>query len=330
MRCFNSNILNTIGKVFSLLLLMTLCLTLFSSCSSKRIIVNDLDEKEANEILVFLASKGVDSSKVQAPSTGGGAQKEVFWNIQVDETQANEAMALLNAQGLPRRKGQNLLNIFSSSGLVPSDMNEKIRYQSGKAAELASIIRNFTGVLDAEVQLSIPEEDPLNPNAPQKKITASVYVKHNGVLDDPNSHLASRIKNLVAGAIPGLSPENVSVIGDLARINLNPSQGASNISEKQLATVWSVVLTKDSVNRFQIIFFTFLVLILLLLLGLVWIGWKTYPLIEQAGGVKQLLTFHPLHIGDKGKAEKTEPVAEQKVETPPTEEESAEKDVDVT
>ena len=47
-------------------------------------------------------------------------------------------------------------------------------------------------------------------------MTASVYVKHRGILDNPNSLLVTKIKRLVSSAIPGLEIDNVSVVSDRA------------------------------------------------------------------------------------------------------------------
>lgn len=212
-----------LGTVMQLLLrlsLLGICLFFFTSCSSTKTIVNALDEKDANEILVYLSSRNVDAIKVQnkeAAAGGGGGSKIVLWDIQVPSEQVTEAMALLNQVGLPRRRGQSLLNIFGGGGLVPSELQEKIRYQAGLAEQIATTIRKIDGILDAEVQISFPEEDPLNPGKKKGKITSSVYVKHSGVLDDPNSHLVQKIKRLVASSITGLDYDDVTVIGDRAR-----------------------------------------------------------------------------------------------------------------
>ena len=326
----------TFSPVFRLSLL--LLLTLLTACGSRRIIVNNLDEKEANEIIVYLSNKGIDATKVPAPAAEGGAGgKAALWNISVDETQGNEAMALLNQVGLPRRKGQNLLGIFGNTSLVPSGLQEKIRYQAGLAEQIASTIRKIDGVLDADVQISFPEEDPLNPNANKQKITASVYVKHNGVLDDPNAHLITRIKRLVAGSINGLDYDNVTVIGDKARygdIGLSGQQGNLGEEEKHYVTVWGVVLAHESVTRFQILFFSLSFAILLLLLSLIWLLWKLLPILKAAGGFKKLLSYHPLHVEDLA-AKTAAPPAEKNPPPPPSEtskkpEEEVEKGVDET
>jgi type III secretion protein J len=310
-----------------------LALCFLTSCESRRTIVNGLDEKEANEIIVFLSNKGIDASKVQAQSgdTGGG-NKPILWNISVDSSQATEAMAMLNQAGLPRRRGESLLKIFNNVGLVPSAMQEKVRYQAGLAEQIASTIRKIDGVLDADVQISFPEEDPLNPGNSKQKITASVYVKHSGVLDDPNAHLQTRIKRLVAGSVPGLDYDNVTVIGDRARYSdtsTSTFQGSLGMGEeeKSYVNVWSVVIAKESLSRFRIIFFSFTISLLILLLSLIWLLWKFFPFIKELG-FKHLFNYHPFHKEDLIKEEIDKPKNPDDKTPPQTTETESGKEID--
>ncbi len=134
------------------------------------------------------------------------------------------------------------------------------------------MIRKIDGVLDAEVQISFPEEDPLNPGKTKGKITSSVYVKHNGVLDDPNSHLITKIKRLVAASITGLDYNDVTVISDRARGSELSDFGPPTEEEKSYVNIWTIILAKESVTRFRIIFFTFSFLILIMALALIWLA----------------------------------------------------------
>lgn len=307
------------------LMWVMVCVSLLTSCESRRIIVNGLDEKEANEILVFLSNKGIDANKVQAANEGAGGGKAVLWNISVESSQGNEAMSLLNQVGLPRRRGQNLLGIFANVGLVPSGMQEKIRYQAGLAEQIASTIRKIDGVLDADVQISFPDEDPLNPGANKQKITASVYVKHSGVLDDPNAHLTTRIRRLVSGSVNGLEYDNVTVIGDRARFSETPLGGLQSSSEMELpfVNVWTLIIAKNSLFRFRIIFFTFTVTLLILFMTLIWLLWKFIPLLRKMGGIKHLFSFHPFDINAIGDSLTPQPenLTEEKTDKKEIEEE---------
>jgi type III secretion protein J len=279
---------------FVLVVLFGIIVFAMSGCESQKTIVNGLDEREANEILVLLASKDINAYKIrQKAEAGGGAQKEALWDIAVDSDSAVEAMSLLNTAGLPRRRGQNLLQLFSAGGLVPSDLQEKIRYQAGLADQIANTIRKIDGIVDADVQLSFPEEDPLNPNKPKGQVTASVYVKHTGVLDDPNSHLITKIKRLVSSSVNNLPFDNVTVIPDKARFS-EASMTQEPTAEPTYVRVWSIVVAKDSLKRFQMTFFAFCIIIFLLVLAAGWLVWKIYPLTKKRGGMMSLFHFSPL------------------------------------
>lgn len=310
--------------------LLALVLPLFTSCENRKVIVNGLDEKEANEIIVLLSNRNIDAAKVEAKAaTGGGGSKITLWDINVNSEQAIEAMSYLNQSGLPRRRGQSLLGIFGTVGLVPSEMEQKIRYQAGLAEQIASTIRKIDGILDAEVQISFPEEDPLNPGKQKGRITASVYVKHSGVMDDPNLHLPTKIKRLVAASITGLDIDNVTVIAEKARFSDFVFGGeVLPEEEKQYVGVWTMVIAKESLGRFRLIFFSFILLILILILTLVWIGWKIYPLLEESGGIGGLFQIKPLHAVPP--KEEIKEVKVEEVKTPSDEEDKPDKGVDVT
>lgn len=277
-------------------LMVLFVIATFVGCSGSRVIINGLDERDANEIIVFLASKDIDAHKVQAKSEGPGGGGAVLWDVSVDASKATEAMAVLNANGLPRRRTQRLLELFKAPGIVPSEMQEKIRFQSGLAEQISGTIRKIDGILDADVQLSFPEEDPLNPKRTQGAVTASVFVKHQGVLDDPNSHLITKIRRLVASSVQGLSFENVTVIADRARFSDVNAQLMAQATSRGLEHVktWGVIIAKESLGRFQLLFFSLLAATSLLgILGL-WLLWKVVPVAKRSGGVRMIFSVHPL------------------------------------
>lgn len=273
------------SRVFPLL-----ALALFlASCESNQSIVNNIEERDANEIVVYLASKGIEAQKVEAPTSAVGTESAIpYYNITVDAKEAVEAMSALGRVGLPRKEGTNLLTLFAKSGLMSSDREETIRYQAGLAAELQNTIRKIDGVLDANVQISFPPTEAATaaPGTSQPKITAAVYVKHQGVLEDPNSHLEMKIKRLVSGSINGLDYNDVAVISDRSRLaDIVISPEGEVIGPKTLqqtyVSIWGVVMTKSSLARFRTIFFIFIFL-LVLLLGLIgWLIYKFYPYIQE-------------------------------------------------
>lgn len=272
-------------KRINLLFPFFILLILLTGCSERIAIINNVDEREANEIVVFLASKGISADKQAAASTsvggGGGPQ---MWNIYVDPSTITEALAILNRNGLPRKQGQNLLEIFGDTGLVPTEMQQKIRYQAGLAQQIANTIRQIDGVIDATVQLSMPTDE-------LQAITAAVYVKHQGVLDNPNSQLVTKIKQLVAGSVPGLKLENVTVISDRSRFTDVTLAGEQKTieEEREFVSVWGVLVGRGSVGLFRFYFIMFSLFIIILLAILLWILWKCLPFIKEHGGIKLFL-----------------------------------------
>lgn len=269
-----------------------------TSCEGQKVIVNDIEEKEANEIIVFLASKNIQADKIMAEAApGGGQSKALLYQIVVQESDYIKAISILNREGLPRKRGATLLTLFSKPGLVPSEQEEKIRYRAGKEEELANTIRKIDGVIDADIQLSLPEEETLAPGAPREAATASVYVKHQGVLDDPNSHLITKIKRWVASSVNGLEFDNVTVIADRARfsdVTLDASGHAlAAHDDVDYVSIWSVVVAKESASRFRTLFLFFSVMMIASVAALSWTLWKISLLMAFLGGWAAMLQVKP-------------------------------------
>ncbi len=271
--------------------LLLLPLLLLFGCEGRSVVVYNVTEREANEIVVLLTSKGVLAAKTPvAASTVGGAAKEQMWDISVPPESMTLAIAALNQAGLPRVKETTLLDLFGQQGLVPSDLQDRIRYQEGLSDQLANTIRKMDGIIDADVQISFSHTE----EAP-KELTASVYVKHRGVLDNPNSPLIIKIKRLVASSIPDLKIDNVTVVADRAIYAeiVYPPPGGEGTSTEEYVRVWGVQVAKKSVPLFRTLFYLFLILLFLALASLGWLLWKLFPLIEKRGGLRALFSLEP-------------------------------------
>ncbi len=266
------------------------------------VIINDVDEREANEIVVFLASRGIPAQKISSPTPAtAGAETTALWGITVPPNKSTEAMALLNQNGLPRKKGTSLLALFAKQGLMSSDKEETIRYQAGLAEQIANMIRKIDGVIDADVQLSFPAAESVLPGAPgtavHPKVTAAVYVKHQGILDDPNSHLVTKIKRLVAGSVNGLDINDVAVISDRSRftdLTLGAMPEPISPQMKEYVSIWSIVMSKNSASRFRALFFTLIIATIIFAVLVGWLFWKFYPILKKRGIFKELLQPEPV------------------------------------
>ncbi|MCH9630961.1 MAG: hypothetical protein S4CHLAM37_09720 [Chlamydiia bacterium] len=281
-------------------LLLSCMLLVLTGCEHDSAIVTGVDEREANMIVVFLESKGIHARKVEAssgPEIGGQSTGPKF-AIHVDQSQAVDAMSILNRNGLPRKSGTNLLELFAKQGLMTSDKEENIRYQAGLAQQIANTILMIDGVIDTSVQLSFPNDEGGTPEEEAKEnITAAVYVKHQGVYDDPNNHLENKIKRIVSGSITGLDINNVTVVSDRSRftdVSLSEQMDKMTKGSKEYVSIWSIVLNKASAGRFRAIFFILILFTLVFAVVMGWLFWKFYPIIRKKGGFKELLNPTPI------------------------------------
>jgi type III secretion protein J len=232
-------------------------------------------------------AKKIAAKKTKAASAqvGGGGSGQIFWNITVSTEKMVEAMAILNQAGLPRRQGITLLDLFAKKGLMTTDKEETIRYQAGIEEELKNIIRKIDGILDADVQISFPSAEII-PGATPPKAKASVYIKHQGVFDDPNNHLESKVKRLLAGAIENLDFKDVSVISDKSKLSdISIKEQAEVIAAKargnEYVSIWSIIMTKNSASTFRTLFFTLISLVLIFAGFIGWLIYKYYPIVQK-------------------------------------------------
>ncbi len=286
--------------------IVMLCFAM-TSCDESKAIVSGVDEREANIIVVFLDSKGIVAYKekmaVSPGATGDSATPK--YNIVVDGSRTINAMALLNSNGLPHRQGTNLLELFAKQGLMSTDKEETIRYQSGLAQQIANMILMIDGVIDASVQLSFPQATLTVDESAKEVVTAAVFVKHQGIIDDPNSHLENKIKRLVVGSVNGLDIANVTIVSDRSRFtDISASSLPDSIDRAgtEYVRIWSMIMSKSSASKFRFIFFLLLILALALSTMLGWVLWKIYPMLKSKGGLNEL--FNPIPMfKKKGKQE---------------------------
>ena len=278
--------------------LIFVCLSL-TSCDESKAIISGVNEREANIIVVFLDSKGIIAYK-EKMATSPGATGEAAapkYNIIVGGDHSIEAMALLNSNGLPQRQGTTLLELFAKQGLMSTDKEETVRYQAGLAQQVTNMILMIDGVIDASVQLSFPQADPGAEEQEKEVVTAAVFVKHQGIIDDPNSHLENKIKRLVSGSVNGLDISNVTIVSDRSRftdISASSLPQSLDRAGMEYVRIWSMVMSKESASKFRFVFFLLLVLALVLALMIGWLLWKMYPTLKSKGGFNELLNPIPM------------------------------------
>ncbi len=184
-----------IAVVFTVLI-MALALTVVLNKTEYVTIYDDLSESEASEILKALSDQDVDVKIV-----GGDS-------IQVPADQEARVRMSLATAGYPK-SGLSYYLIEENSGMLTTDYERK-QYENMQLQErLGAAIETLEGVKQAIVTLAQTEESVFYLTE-QTDPTASVVV-HMEKNKTLTAEQVEGIRNLVASAVSGLTPANVSM-----------------------------------------------------------------------------------------------------------------------
>lgn len=190
-----------------------------------------LDENDANHAVVALEKSGVAADKDRDPDSEG------HWRISVARDDASSAAGILSSESLPPAASPGLLETLGQGSLVPSHASEQAKFVAGISGELERSLRSLDGVVSVRVHLAIPVQDSFSPDEPPVPASASVLLRHRG---SAPPIAINDIQRLVAGAVPGLTAAQVSVVA-------SPVPLPARLAERELSRFGPVTVTRASV-----------------------------------------------------------------------------------
>jgi type III secretion protein J len=166
-----------------------------------------LNEQEAQEIIVLLKQNGLDAQRTLVAK----GKETPAWSVYVLGGNHNLVLAwrILQENGLPRQKVKGFDEVFSAGGLIPTASEEKAKMLVGLTGEITRTLDTIAGVVDARVNVVVPDNNPLMDRTQWSVPTASVLIKHRGK-EPPLTE--AEVKSLVAKSVQGLTPEQVAVV----------------------------------------------------------------------------------------------------------------------
>ncbi|MBE6814550.1 MAG: flagellar M-ring protein FliF [Ruminococcaceae bacterium] len=174
-----------------------------------------LESSEATAIYQELLADGIDA---QLDSTG---------NVVVPKEIYDQCLLMLAAEGYP--KTALTYDIFENSqGLTATESDRKQALIHQAQERLQGTLMRIKGVQDAVVNLAIPDntdyvwEQVEDASVP----TASVTITFNDDIEELSDEQITAIKNLVASAIPDLTPENVVLTDAKTMLELKVDEDA--------------------------------------------------------------------------------------------------------
>ncbi|HEV2801900.1 MAG TPA: hypothetical protein VGW12_15595 [Pyrinomonadaceae bacterium] len=185
----------------SMLVAVVACLT--SACGEKSV-ARVASENEAIEIIDRLREYRIEADKEEV-----GEGETARWSINVDEgwfggDEGARATQVLRYYGLPRPDELKLVN--DEGGVFPSPAAENSKRLREREIEMERKLRLLPGVARANVTIVLPEDDSIKLDP--YPATASVLLVHK---EQQTTFTGEQVQNQVAGGVPSLKPEKVTV-----------------------------------------------------------------------------------------------------------------------
>lgn len=181
---------------------LVLILFLFGCNTSQIIILSNLTQDDANNVVLTLGEQNITAQRI--------INKDGSYAISIPQDKQITALEILHNDGKPNQNFSNMGEIFKKDSFISSPLEEQARFIYALEQQISSQISQIDGVVSVSTQVSLP---PANDSLWQNQTlnsSASVLVKYK-----ENSHLQiynNRIKQLVANAVPGLTLEHVELI----------------------------------------------------------------------------------------------------------------------
>ena len=168
-----------------------------------QVLFSSLSQEDAGEMLAKLKEKKIPYQLANNGTT-----------ILVPQDQVYDIRITLAAEGLPKGGGVGF-EVFDRTNLGTTDFVQKLNYQRALQGELSRTIKQIKEIEQARVHIVTPKESLFVEE--QKKSTASVFIKTRSGMTLGAAQVEG-IVHLVASAIEGLEPGNITVVDTSGKI----------------------------------------------------------------------------------------------------------------
>ncbi len=275
-------------------------------------VLEELDQKNANDVLVVLSKNGIKAEKKSVTK-----QQVTSWQILVDSGDQALARELLAENNLPRQRELGLSGVCKDAGLIPTPKTEKCREMLALKGEIINSLQFIPGVMSADVVINMPDkQDFPDENVAPQRPAASVVLQV-GNMPDPEMFTEAKIQQFVANAVTGMDMRDVVVIISRTVMTAAP-EVVSNIAAVSVPTVTEVdpeivdsieegaesasvlglKMDQDSVGQFKLLAILVLAIFVILSAVMVYAFLKNARFRQQRGG----LAVIPQSLGAKSAA----------------------------
>ncbi len=198
------------------------------------ILYSGLGQDEAGEIVTKLKEK-----KIPYKLESGGT------TILTPAKNLQETRLELATEGLPRGGGVGM-ELFNKTSLSTSSFVQRLNYQRALQGELERTIMKFPEVAQARIHLNIPKESLFLEGAREPSASVALKLYPNRTLTQAQ---ILGIVHLVASAVEGLKPENVSIVDMVGGLIYQKDEEAENAMLTASQVQQRKIIEKTLANR---------------------------------------------------------------------------------
>lgn len=185
-------------------------LVLNAGSEPKSLLYSNLDLKEAG-----LITQALDQAGIKYEAKGDGS------TIMVARDKVASTRIMLSSKGMPTSGSVGYEIFDQASPLGQTDFIQNLNRQRALEGELARTIRSIQGVSSARVHLVLPRRQLFESEGEEP--SASIVIGIAG--RTPSADEVRALKNLVAGAVPNLKPDRVTIIDERGKMLAGPDDG---------------------------------------------------------------------------------------------------------
>ena len=207
--------LAVLGVVGATVLGVILFLAIRASGPPMALLYGELEQRDAAQIV-----QALERQRVPYRLAGNGSQ------ILVPVDQVLRLRLSLAGDGLPSGGSVGYEIFDRSDGLTASSFQQEMNRLRALEGELARTIRSLAGVRSARVHLVLPRRDPFSRR--EAEAQASIVLAMSGAQRLDREQVQA-IVHLVAAAVPGLKPQNISVIDNRGSLLARSGQAVGGL-----------------------------------------------------------------------------------------------------
>ncbi len=183
------------------------------------LLYGDLDPRDAGQVV-----QALDRARIPYRLAAGGAQ------VLVPEADVPRVRLMLARDGLPAGGSVGYEIFDRGESLTTTPFQQDINRVRALEGELSRTIRGLSGVRTARVHLVLPRREPFSRERPEAQASVVIAMQGAQRLDREG---VQAVLHLVAAAVPGLRPQNVSIVDSRGELMARGGQALSGPAAAQ-------------------------------------------------------------------------------------------------